>query len=280
MEAVETRRDSIKSLLRPLVRRTLSPSAVHALRFRWWYLSSYSPRLVASRVVKRTPEVRGFGMAPASGLAKQLQSVNMFAPTKMCRVMTRLGSDKGRANNYTPVYSALFSERYNQPVRIFELGLGTNNPDAPSSMGVFGMPGASLRGWRDLFPHGRVYGADIDRGILFQEDRIKTFYCDQLDRSSIRELWAQPDLQGGMDIIIEDGLHTLEANICFLEESLDQLRPGGIYITEDIGWKHFDEWYERLERIYSKQYPKYEFAFVVLANPGWINLLVVRRNAN
>src|SRR5438552_10511189 len=281
MKAVELRHQTIKHLVRPLVYRTLSPRMVQSLRFLWWSLSSYFPRLVTSRFARRTPQVRGFGAAHVpSDLAKQLQSVNLLAPTEMCRVMTKYGSDKGRPNNYTPLYSALFKERCDQPLRVFELGLGTNNPDAPSNMGVFGAPGASLRGWRQLFPHALVYGADIDRGILFQEDRIKTFYCDQLDRSSIRELWSHPDLRGGVDIIIEDGLHTFEANVSFLEGSLDQLRPGGIYVTEDIGWDRFDEWYDRLETIYSKQYPRYEFAFVILANRGYNNLLVVRRVAD
>ena len=194
--------------------------------------------------------------------------------------MTKWGSDKGRSNNYTPLYSALFKERYDKPLLIFELGLGTNNPDVASNMGVFGVPGASLRGWRQLFPKALVYGADIDREILFKEDRIKTFYCDQLDQSSIRDLWSQPDLQGGVDIIIEDGLHTFEANVSFLEGSVDLLRPGGIYVIEDIGSDHIDEWYDRLEMTYSKQYPTCQFAFVVLANPGYNNLLVVRRGAN
>jgi hypothetical protein len=112
-----------------------------------------------------------------------------------------------------------------------------------------------------------VYSADIDRGILFQEDRIKTFYCDQLDRSSIRELWSHPDLQAGVDIIIEDGLHTFEANVSFLEESLDRLRPGGIYICEDIMWNRVREWCDRLETIYSKQYPTYELRVRSLAGP-------------
>jgi len=198
----------------------------------------------------------------------------------MCRVMTRFGSDKGRSNNYTPVYSALFKERCDQPLRVFELGLGSNNTDAPSNMGVFGLPGASLRGWRELFPHARVYGADIDRRILFQEDRIKTFYCDQLDRPSIHELWSHPDLQGRVDIIIEDGLHTFEANVSFLEGALDHLRPGGIYVTEDIAWNHVQDWCGRLETIYSKQYPSYEFALVVLADRGYNNLLVAGRRAD
>jgi len=193
--------------------------------------------------------------------------------------MTKCGSDKARAHKYTAVYSTLFKSRYDERLRVFELGLGTNHPDAPSNMGVFGVPGASLRGWRELFPHALVYGADIDRRILFQEDRIKTFYCDQLDPSSVRELWSQPDLQGGADIIIEDGLHTLEANVSFLERSLDHLRPGGIYITEDILRDHVDDWYDRLENIYSKQYPTYEFAFVVLPDRGNKdhNMLVVHR---
>ncbi len=288
MKTLELRQNTIKRLLCAWLRRALSPRMFQFVRlmfqfvrFRWWCLSVYFPRLVTSGLVKRTPQVRGFGAAlNRSNLANQLQSVNALAPTKMCRVMTKYGSDKSRPNNYTTVYSALFKERYGQPLRIFELGLGTNDPDATSNMGVFGVPGASLRGWRELFPHALVYGADIDRRILFQEDRIKTFYCDQLDPSSIRELWSQPDLQGGADIIIEDGLHTFEANVSFFQGSLDHLRPGGIYVTEDIGWNRVDEWCGRLEMIYSKQYPAYEFAFVVMANRGYNNLLVVRRGAD
>jgi hypothetical protein len=189
--------------------------------------------------------------------------------------MTKSGSDKAW-NKYTPVYSALFKERYDQSLRILELGLGSNNLDVLSNMGEFGVPGASLRGWRHLFPHALVYGADVDRKILFEEDRIKTFYCDQLDCISIRELWSRPELQGGADIIIEDGLHTFEANISFLEGSLEHLCPGGIYITEDIGRDHFDDWYNRLEVIY-RRHPTYDFAFVTLPNSGSNNMLVVRR---
>jgi glycosyltransferase involved in cell wall biosynthesis len=272
---------TMKHVFGPLLYRILPPKVVQFIRFSWWCLSSYFPRLVTSRFIKRTPQVRGFGSASApSHLAKQIQNVNALAPTKMCRVMTKYGSDKGRLNNYTAVYSALFKERRNQPLRVFELGLGSNRPDVPSNMGVFGAPGASLRGWRQLFPRALVYGADIDRTILFQEDRIKTFYCNQLDRSSIRKLWSQPHLQDGVDIIIEDGLHTFEANVTFLEESLDRLRPGGIYIAEDIMWNNIEDWFDRLETKYSKQFPKYQFAFVVLQNQACNNMLIARRDAD
>ena len=53
-----------------------------------------------------------------------------------------------------------------------------------------GKPGASLRVWKDYFINSRVYGADIDKSILFEEDRIKKFYVNQLDSSSIKEMWS------------------------------------------------------------------------------------------
>lgn len=267
----------LKRLLSPLVRRTLSPRMVQVLRFRNWYFSSYLPRLLTSRFVTRRAQVRGFnGTGNSSHLVKKLEAINMLAPTEMCRIMARYGSDKA-LHSYTQLYSALFEDRFDRPLRLFELGMGTNNPTMLSNMGIFGAPGASHRGWRDLFPQGSIYGADIDRGILFQEDRIQTFYCDQLDKSSIRRVWAQPALRDGADVIIEDGLHTFEANVSFLEESLDHLRPGGIYIVEDIGWEEIERWHERLETVYSKRYPTHEFAFVVLAEHEYNNVLVIRR---
>lgn len=267
----------LKRFLSPLVRRTLSPRTVQVLRFRIWYIFSYLPRLLTCRLATRRLQVRGFrGAGGVSILVEKLQAINMLAPTEMCRIMASYGSDKA-LHNYTQLYSALFKDRFDRPLRVFELGLGTNNPALLSNMGVFGAPGASHRGWRSLFPQGSVYGADIDRGILFQEDRIQTFYCDQLDKSSIRSIWSQPALLSGADIIIEDGLHTFEANVSFLEGSLDHLRPGGIYVIEDIAWEDVEKWYERLERVYTKQYPTHEFAFVVLAKHDDGNMLVIRR---
>jgi hypothetical protein len=197
--------------------------------------------------------------------------------------MVKYGSDKALGwHNYTPIYSALFRERRREPLRVFELGLGTNNPQLASSMGVHGRPGASLRGWREIFPKALIFGADIDRDILFEEDRIKTFYCDQLDQTAIRHLWSQPDLAKGADIIIEDGLHTFEANITFLEGSLEHLCCGGIYVVEDINNEVIERWLDRLATMYSPGFPKHEFALLSLPNESNKvdnNLLIIRRSA-
>lgn len=218
-------------------------------------------------LVKERPIIYGFNISEHSVFMCDLQTINVFRPTRFCRVMTKYGSDKGRRwHNYTTVYSQLVCRRTASPLRIFELGLGTNNPSLVSTMGETGRPGASHRGWRELFPLASIFGADIDQSILFQDDRIRTFYCDQTDRASIRALWKNLELQEDFDLLIEDGLHTFDANMCFLEASIDKIRPGGLYIIEDIETKFIDQWKKILSDSYANRYPSYEFALVVLPN--------------
>jgi hypothetical protein len=265
------------------LKRSLSPQTYRRVHSCWWHGHFYLPHLAASVFIRRLPEVQGFPDGDASEpFLHLLRSVNVFAPTEMCRVMTKHGSDKGKGwHNYTTIYSAIFRGLRDQPLRIFELGLGSTSPKFAFSMGPDGRAGASLRGWRELFPHALVFGADIDRDILFEEDRIRTFYCDQLDGAAIDDLWSQPALRGGMDIIIDDGLHTFEGNTSFLDRSLQQLRPGGIYVIEDILDEALNRWRSELETIYPKRFPQHDFALVKLPNATndyANNLLIVRRS--
>jgi SAM-dependent methyltransferase len=162
--------------------------------------------------------------------------------TPLCEIMGKNGSDKGSIDinnswhNYTPFYYSIFKGLREKNVRIFELGLGTNNVDIPSNMGINGIPGASLYGWSEFFPNSHIFGADIDTEILFNTDRIKTFYCDQTNPEIIQKMWNEPILQENFDIIIEDGLHTFNANVCFFENSIHKLKPNGHYIIEDINY--------------------------------------------
>jgi len=164
----------------------------------------------------------------------------LFESTELCEIMGRNKSDKGnrdltRTHNYTTIYSKLFQSLRDKPINIFELGLGTNNINLPSNMGINGRPGASLYGWSEFFPKAKIYGADIDKDILFNEDRIKTFYCNQLDPGVICDMWGEKELKDKQfDIIIEDGLHVLDAQICFFENSIHKVRDGGYYIIEDF----------------------------------------------
>ena len=158
-------------------------------------------------------------------------------PSALCSIMREEKSDKGSGpkgnHNYTLLYDSLFNENRHSTNLVFEVGLGTNFPDVPSSMGVNGTPGASLRGWARYFPAAKIYGADIDKRILFAEDRISTFFIDQLNSEIIKD--AIIDFpEKGFDIVLDDGLHTYEANSNLYENANYLVRPGGYYIIEDI----------------------------------------------
>jgi len=155
------------------------------------------------------------------------------------KLMDLYGSDKGGANNhhnFAQYYSKIFHSKKNQIKNFLEIGLGTNNIKVPSNMGENGKPLASLRAWRDYFKNANIYGADIDKDILKNEERIKTFYVDQTNPHSIEEMFRNIGVSK-FDIILEDGLHEYNANICFFENSIKHLAADGIYIIEDVYYK-------------------------------------------
>ena len=155
------------------------------------------------------------------------------------------GSDKGGLlsnelnfvsfHNYTDFYHLLFGSMREHVKNVFECGIGTNNPQLKSSMGLKGKPGASLRVWRDYFPNAKIYGVDIDKEIIFQEDRIVTFYCDQTSKESIVRFLENASLApGSLQIIIDDGLHEYQAGISLFQEMKEYISSDGFYIIEDV----------------------------------------------
>ncbi len=137
-------------------------------------------------------------------------------------------------HGYADFYSLLLAPRRSEVRNVFECGVGTNNPAFVSNMGEAGRPGASLRVWRDYFPNATVVGADIDREVLFTEDRIATYYVDQRDARSVAALWSKVNVTS-FDLMIDDGLHEFAAGSCLFDNSIKMLAPDGVYIIEDVG---------------------------------------------
>ena len=113
-----------------------------------------------------------------------------------------------------------------------KLAWGTNNTDIVSNMGENGRPGASLRAFRDFCPSAMIFGADIDRRILFAEDRIETRFVDQSDTATLDESSAK--LPGDFDLIVDGGLHAPDANLATLRFAMAKARIGGWIVIEDI----------------------------------------------
>lgn len=180
-------------------------------------------------------------------------------------LMKKYGSDKGspidgdtfsqyrKMHLYTDLYNLIFSGQRQSVNRVFECGIGTANPEYNSTMGVNAVPGASLRAWKDYFPNATIYGADIDKNSLFEDERIKTFYVDQLDPQSVYKMWNEiNEPNESFDLIIDDGLHTVDAAISLLENSFHKLKSGGTYIIEDTRdfWQNLKKHLDRKRYTY------------------------------
>lgn len=149
------------------------------------------------------------------------------------------GSDKASDHNYHLFYAGAFENR-STVRRVLEIGVGTQNPSIVSTTGRAGRPGASLRAFREFFPSAQIFGADVDRGVLFVEDRISTCYVDQTDQASFMAL---SDLTGDdLDLIIDDGLHAPNANLTVLVYALDHLAVDGWVVIEDIAAEAVPLW--------------------------------------
>lgn len=172
---------------------------------------------------KRTPALELVTNFPKSSEAED-------AIKSLEKLLEQHGSDKV-GHNYHFIYGSILSDR-DTVENIFEIGLGTNNADVVSTMGPEGTPGASLRAFREFCPNANVYGADVDRRILFSEDRINTFFVDQTDFFTFQRLTDL--LPDGLDLVIDDGLHAPNANIASLIFGLNKVKVGGWVVIEDI----------------------------------------------
>lgn len=93
--------------------------------------------------------------------------------------------------------------------------------------------GGSLDMWHDYFgPHMRVTGVDIAPECRsYEDERTKIAIGDQADRA----FWATfREDNAAVDVVIDDGGHQVEQQLVTLEEMPPHLRPGGVYICEDV----------------------------------------------
>jgi len=171
-----------------------------------------------------------------NGSIIQAVSINTFVQTtaqaRSARALSEIfnsrGSDKSSVHDYEQVYGVILEDK-DSIKNIFEVGMGTHNSGVVSFMGT-GNVGGSIRAFRDYCPNANVYGADVDSGILFEEERIKTFFVDQTKPSTFDSLPIPNDV----DLIIDDGLHSPDANIQVLKYGLTKIKIGGWVVIEDI----------------------------------------------
>ncbi|QEI42420.1 8-demethyl-8-(2-methoxy-alpha-L-rhamnosyl)-tetracenomycin-C 3'-O-methyltransferase [Dolichospermum sp. UHCC 0315A] len=121
-------------------------------------------------------------------------------------------------HHYFDIYHNHFSRFRKSPVKILEIGV---------------FHGGSLQMWKNYFGEAaHIYGIDIDpRCQELEEDRIKIFIGSQTDRDFLQYV---RNTIGTVDIIIDDGGHTMEQQICSFEELYPAVQERGIYLVEDL----------------------------------------------
>jgi 2-polyprenyl-3-methyl-5-hydroxy-6-metoxy-1,4-benzoquinol methylase len=90
--------------------------------------------------------------------------------------------------------------------------------------------GDSLKILREYFENSTIYAFDIHDKSYLATDNIKIFTGDQSDRSFLEKTFANEYF----DLILDDGSHVMEHQQISIGCLFKKLKPGGIYIIEDL----------------------------------------------
>jgi len=120
----------------------------------------------------------------------------------------------------------------NNALKVLEIGIGTTKREFLSfESGV--KPGAALYGFKEYLPNASIYGADIDRSVLISEPRIQCAYVDQLHPPSFEKMQKEFGVEN-FHLIIDDGIHSLSANLNTLLYAVEHLEINGWFCIENI----------------------------------------------
>lgn len=212
-----------------------------------------------------------------SNYKSNIISMNNFTVSDLSlkNLFDNYGSDKG--NMYYPLYTSILEKYKNiEKLRLLEIGLGTNNPSLISTMGAGTRYrcGGSLRSFRDYLPNSNIFGADVDKECLFNEEKINTFFVDQLEIDTFNILYTNcGNLK--FDIIIDDGLHSIGANLNTLIFALKSINNNGIIIIEDIPITKI-KGYQIVDYILNCNNTKYKTSFITYNNnSGFIYMIEI-----
>lgn len=138
------------------------------------------------------------------------------------------GTDKWGVHRYTDHYERHLGHLRDQPFALFEIGIGGT-----------ARAGASLRMWRDYFPHAQVIGLDIDDRLAVRSDRIHPYVGSQVDPDVLDRIFTDfPDVR----VVVDDGSHRPEHVRETFRLVFPRLPDGAVYIVEDTQTSYWPAW--------------------------------------
>jgi len=164
---------------------------------------------------------------------------------RLTRLADRFDTDKnrhtGNRHGYARIYDRLLAGRRLSLRRLLEIGLcrGLAERSQPE------IPSVAL--WQSYFPFCQVIGVDLVDFSRFDDERFKSFVCDQSKVEDLRAVAARLE-PGSIDVIVDDGSHASYDQQLTLREFFPLLADGGWYFIEDLDWQPPGEDASRISR--------------------------------
>lgn len=135
---------------------------------------------------------------------------------------TKKGTDKITSHSYNEIYDKLFSQYKDVVENILEIGIDG---------------GYALQAYSEYFQNAHIYGIDIadnTQSFIKHNNNIHLCFGDAKDSSVINKFGKF------YDIIIEDASHLPEDQIQHFKDYSKFVKPGGVYIIEDVNEKYLE----------------------------------------
>ena len=135
-------------------------------------------------------------------------------------------------NHYFEIYNRHLHHLRDKKINILEIGISH---------------GGSLQMWEHYFKgNATIYAIDINPECKkLESENIKIFIGSQEDESFLRNLRQNIPR---IDVLIDDGGHTMKQQVTTFNLLFDHVADDGIYICEDLHtsyWKHFGGGYKK-----------------------------------
>jgi hypothetical protein len=177
-------------------------------------------RSLLSRHRKWSNLQRGFDFAPSGFSWKEKPAAPTATDNPLRDFFNARKSGPGiwKWLHYFDIYHEHLNAFRGRDVHVLEIGIYS---------------GGSLDMWKDYFgSRCHIYGADIEPACkVYERTGHKIFIGDQVNRSFWKHFRKEVPL---LDVVIDDGGHEPEQQIVTLEELLPYMRPGGVFICEDV----------------------------------------------
>lgn len=166
-------------------------------------------------------------------------------------------TDKNTTHSYLELYEKLLNKKKETAQNVLEIGIGD-----------FGEKnGGSVLLWKNYFKNATIYSMDIlpiSRVVdeLLNDPRVKLYTeTDGYNSDFFQNTFLNPGLK--FDFMLDDGPHTLESMIKFIELYSQVMTEDGILIIEDI---QSMDWIPHLKNAVPEHLKKYVNVYDLRAN--------------